>query len=171
MILDRIARVWARVLELGAMALMMGLVGVITWSVLGRQVLHITVPWSEEMGAGMLAWMVMLGSGAAWYHRGHLVIDLVLRRLAQRALYVCTVGIELMSLLLLAVAFAGSLSMMSVSAHNSTTALGISYSYLYLALVIGLGSMIVFSLLYLRRLAVEGLAALPRYDGDSEWNT
>ena len=44
--------------------MMLILVGVIAWSVFGRQVLRISVPWSEEIGAGLLAWMVMLGSAA-----------------------------------------------------------------------------------------------------------
>ena len=60
--------------------------------------------------------------------------------------------------------------MMQVSAHNSTTALGISYSYLYLALVIGLGAMILFSLLHLWRLLTRGPSMVAN-DAGTEWNT
>lgn len=171
MILTKLESAWARLLELVAMALMMGLVGVIAWSVMGRQVFRLPVAWSEEIGAGMMAWMVLLGSAAAWYRRRHLVIDLVLRRLNRRWLLAFCAVIEISSLILLAVAFQGSLSMMSVSANNSTTALGISFSWLYLALVVGLGSMIVFSLSYLGRMLVQGEKVLPRYDSEIEWNT
>ncbi len=161
----------ARVLELLAMAMMMALVGVITYAVLGRQVFHLPVAWSEEVGAGLMAWMVLLGSASAWYHRRHLVIDVVLRRLSRRWLRGFCIVIEIGGLLLLSVAFWGSQSMMRVSAHNSTTALGISYSYLYLALVIGLGAMILFSVAQLVRLIRGDIAALPRYDAEGEWNT
>lgn len=168
---ERFERLLARTLELTAMAMMMALVVVITYSVFGRQVLRIAVPWSEEVGAGLMAWMVLLGSAAAWYHRRHLVVDVVLRRVSRRVLYVFSIIIELSSLLLLAIAFWGSLSMMSVSANNSTTALGISYSYLYLALVIGLGAMILFSLIHIGRLFIHGESVLPRYQSELEWNT
>lgn len=161
----------ARVLELVAMAMMMALVVVITYAVLGRQVFHLPVAWSEEVGAGLMAWMVLLGSASAWYHRRHLVIDVVLRRLNRRWLRGFCIVIELGGLLLLSVAFWGSQSMMRVSAHNSTTALGVSYSYLYLALVIGLGAMILFSIAQMVRLIRGDDAALPRYDAEGEWNT
>lgn len=161
----------ARVLELIAMAMMMALVGVITYAVLGRQVFHLPVAWSEEVGAGLMAWMVLLGAASAWYHRRHLVIDVVLRRLNRRWLRGFCIVIEMGALVLLSVAFWGSQSMMRVSAHNSTTALGVSYSYLYLALVIGLGAMILFSIAQLVRLIRGDDAALPRYDAEGEWNT
>ncbi|MEO3999911.1 TRAP transporter small permease [Mesorhizobium sp. CAU 1732] len=169
--MERVERLAARALELAAMALMMTLVIVIAYSVIGRQFFRISVPWSEEIAAGTLMWMVMLGSAAAWYHRRHLVVDLVMRRVGKRMLLVMTIFVEIASIVLLATAFIGSVSMMSVSAHNSTTALGISYSYLYLGLVIGLGSMILFSLAYLARLFIHGTAILPDYAEVSEWNT
>lgn len=167
----RIEAGFARGLELAAMAMMMALVGVITYAVLGRQVFHLPVAWSEEVGAGLMAWMVLLGSASAWYHRRHLVIDVLLRRLNRRWLRGFCIVIEMGGLLLLSVAFWGSQSMMRVSAHNSTTALGVSYSYLYLALVIGLGAMILFSIAQLVRLIRGDDAALPRYDAEGEWNT
>src|SRR5690606_38659960 len=86
--LTRIESGWARILELSAMAMMMGMVGVIAWSVIGRQVFRLPVAWSEEVGAGLMAWMVLTGSAAAWHHRRHLMIDLVLRRLNRRWLAV-----------------------------------------------------------------------------------
>lgn len=169
--LTKIEAGWARLLELAAMAMMLGLVVVVTWAVLGRQLFRLPVAWSEEIGAGMLAWMVLLGSAAAWYHRRHLVIDLVLRRLSRRWLLYFSVIIEIGSLILLIVAFWGAWSMMSVSANNTTTALQISFSWLYLALVIGLGSMILFGLIHLGRMLIYGEKILRHYDTDVEWNT
>lgn len=161
----------ARLLELIAMAMMLAMVAVIAYSVFGRQFMRASVPWSEEIGAGLMAWMVLLGSASAWYHRRHLVVDVVLRRVSRRALWHMSVFIEVASLLLLSIAWWGAVSMMSVSANNVTTALRISYSYLYLSLVVGLGAMIVFSLIYLGRLFLQGEAVLPKYESELEWNT
>ena len=171
MSLARLEARLARLLELAAMAMMLAMVGVIAYAVMGRQLFRLPVAWSEEVGAGLMAWMVLLGSASAWYHRRHLVIDVLLRRLSRRWLRRFCLVIELGSLLLLSVAFWGALSMMRVSAHNSTTALGISYSYLYLALVVGLGAMILFSLGQSWRLLRGDEAALPQYKADGEWNT
>ncbi len=169
--LTRIESGWARFLELSAMAMMMGMVGVIAWSVIGRQVFHLPVAWSEEIGSGLMAWMVLTGSAAAWYQRRHLMIDLVLRRLSRRWLALFCAVIEILSILLFAVAFWGAVSMMEVSANNSTTALGISFRWLYLALVVGLGSMIAFSLIFLIRLFTGDRSVLPDYATEAEWNT
>lgn len=169
--LDRLEAGFARSLELVAIALMMTLVGVIGWSVFGRQVLRISVPWSEEVGAGLLAWMVMLGAAAAWSRRHHIAIDVLLRRVGLRARYALSIFIELCSLLLFAVVFHGSALMMRASANMSTTALGVSYTWLYLALASGLGAMIVFSLLHLGRLVLRGPAMVRALDGEREWTT
>lgn len=171
MTLTKIEAGLARALELAAMAMMLGMVGVIAWSVIGRQVFRLPVAWSEEVGAGLMAWMVLTGSAAAWYKRRHLMIDLVLRRLSPRWLAIFCAVIEALSILLFVVAFWGALSMMQISANNSTTALGISFRWLYLALVVGLGSMMAFSLSFLIRLLAGDRSMLPNYAAGTEWNT
>lgn len=169
--IDRLEARVARILELVAVVLMLILVGVIAWSVFGRQVLRISVPWSEEVGAGLLAWMVMLGSAAAWSRRRHIAIDVLLRRIGLTARWLLSIFIELASLLLFAVAFTGSVGMMRSSAHMATTSLGVSFTWLYLALAFGLGAMIVFSLLHLGRLLIRGRAMVENMDAGLEWST
>lgn len=169
--IDRLEARAARIMELAAVALMMVLVGVIAWSVFGRQVLRISVPWSEEIGAGLLAWMVMLGSAAAWSRRRHIAIDVMLRRVGLTARWILSIFIELSSLLLFAVAFIGAARMMRTSAHMATTSLGVSFTWLYLALAFGLGAMIIFSLLHLGRLLIRGRAMVADLDAGLEWST
>jgi TRAP-type C4-dicarboxylate transport system permease small subunit len=123
------------------------------------------------VGAGLLAWMVLLGAAAAWSGRRHIVIDVLLRRLPLRLRWVLSIAIEVASLVLFLVIFDGATSMMERSAHSSTTALGISYTWLYLALAIGIGAMIVFSLLHLWRLLVRGTAVVEREAAEPEWST
>lgn len=169
--LERTEAFLARSLEIVAIAMMAMLVIVIAWSVIGRQVFRISVPWSEEVGAGLLMWMVLLGAAAAWSRRRHIAIDVLLRQVGLRVRYALSIFIELASLLLFGVAFAGATAMMSVSANNSTTSLGISFTYLYLALVVGLGAMILFSLLHLGRLLTRGPAMVAGSEAGDEWNT
>lgn len=158
----------ARLLEAAAMLMMVTLVAAITYSVVARQVFRLSVAWSEEVGAGLLMWMVMLGAAAAWSRRRHIAIDVLLRHSGVRVRYGLAIFIELSSLLLFGIAATGAVSMMQVSANNSTTALGVSYSWLYLALVIGLGAMILFGLMHLGRLLARGPAMVAK---EGEWNT
>ena len=164
--IDRFERSVARAMELVAMAMMAGLIGVIGYSVLARQVLRISAPWTEEVGSGLLMWMAMLGAAAAWSRRSHIAIDVLPRRLPPRPRWVLALLLEGAALLFFAVVIWGASSMMQVSANNHTTALRISLSWLYLALVTGIGAMIAFSLLHLWRLLRRGPAFL-----EDPWNT
>jgi len=164
--LDRLERILARAMELAAMAMMAALIGVISWSVLARQGLRISVPWTEEVASGLLMWMAMLGAAAVWSRRAHIAIDVLPRRLPPRPRWVLALGLELAALVFFAVVLWGSASMMEVSAGNHTTALRISLRWLYLALVVGIGAMIVFSLLHLYRLLRFGPAFT-----EAAWNT
>ncbi|MGY6632155.1 MAG: TRAP transporter small permease [Alkalilacustris sp.] len=158
--IDRIEAALARALELAAMAMMAALIGVIGYSVFARQVLRISVAWSEEVGSGLLMWLALLGAAAVWARRGHIVIDVLPRRLPPRPRWVLAILVEVASLLFFAVIVWGAASMMQVSANNHTTALRISLSWLYLALVVGVGAMALFSLLHLGRLVGRGPAFL-----------
>src|SRR5690625_7758058 len=94
MMLERLEARLARALEMVAVIMMAVLVVVIAWSVLGRQVFRISVPWSEEIGAGLLMWMVMLGAAATWSRRRHIVIDFVLRSVGLRVRYLLSIFIR-----------------------------------------------------------------------------
>lgn len=148
------------------MAMMAALIGVISYSVLARQVLRISVAWTEEVASGLLMWMAMLGAAAVWSRRGHIAIDVFPRRLPPRPRWLLALGLEIAALLFFCIVVWGAASMMQVSANNHTTALRISLSWLYLALVTGIGAMVVFSLLHLFRLLRYG----PSNSGES-WNT
>lgn len=171
MILDRIEEIAARLFEGAAMVLMLALVGAIFYSVVAREFLFLPVAWAEEVGAGLLAWMVLLGSAAAWSRRRHIVIDILLRKIGPRPRWVLSVTIEIASIILFAVIFRGAASMMEKSANNSTTALGISFTWLYLAIVVGVGAMILFSILHLWRLLTRGTATVDMSSPEQEWST
>ena len=161
----------AGLLESVAMVLMVGLVLSIFYSVVAREVFKLSVPWAEEVAAGLLAWSVMLGAAAAWGQRRHIVIDVLLRRIALGARVWISVLIECGALLLFYVIARGAYLMMFASANNTTTALGISFTWLYLALLIGTVAMILFSLAYLVSLIRNGKAVIGQTETKSEWTT
>ena len=130
-----------------------------------------SVPWTEEVSAGLLAWMVMLGAAGAWARRRHIAIDVLLRMLPLRGRVWVSVAIELLCLVLFAVIAWGSVVMISASANSRTTALGISYTWLYLAIAIGTIAMLCFSLIHLFRLVTRGRDVLDATKLESEWTT
>lgn len=130
---------------------MAALLAIVGYAVAGRYLFGWSVAWAQEVAAGLCLWMVATGAAAAWARRQHIVIDVLLRRLHGTAERMLRWLIELASLALFVVIWIGAWQMMSTSANNSTTALGVSFTYLYLALVVGIGGMIVFSLIYLAR--------------------
>lgn len=158
-------------LESIAMCLMVGLVLSIFYSVLARELFKLSVPWAEEVAAGLLAWSVMFGAAAAWGQRRHIVIDVLLRRIPLGPRVWISVAIELSALLLFYVIARGAYLMMYASANNTTTALGISYTWLYLALLIGTVAMMLFSLAYLVSLIRNGKAVIGQTEAKSEWTT
>ena len=152
--LSRTERIAAALFEAVAMALMMALVAAVGWSVLGRQVLGIAVPWATEVAAGLCLWMICTGSVAAWARREHIVIDVMLRRMSGTPHRALSIVIELGSMLFLTVMFDGARRMMVTSANSSTTALSISYTWLYLALAVAAAGMFAFSVAHLVRLVI-----------------
>ncbi len=149
--LDRIERALRTIFDLSSIAMMAALLAIVGWAVFARSVLHTSVPWAEEVASGLCLWMVATGAAAAWSRRQHIVIDVLLRRLHGIANTGLRLLVELSSLALFAVIWIGAYRMMFTSANNTTTALGISFTYLYLALVVGVGGMIVFSLIHMLR--------------------
>lgn len=161
----------AGVLESAAMVLMVALVMSIFYSVVVRELFKLSVPWAEEVAAGLLAWTVMLGAAAAWGQRRHIVIDVLLRRIALGARVWTSIVIEVATLVLFAVIAKGSYLMMFASANNTTTALGISFTWLYLALLVGTLAMILFSLDHLYSLIRNGKSVIGQTETESEWTT
>jgi TRAP-type C4-dicarboxylate transport system permease small subunit len=150
-LLDRVERALLTVFDTASIVMMAALLAIVGWAVFARSALHTSVPWTEEVAAGLCLWMVATGSAAAWCRRQHIVIDVLLRRLSGVANTGLRLLVELSSLALFAVIWVGAYRMMFTSANNTTTALGISFTYLYLALVVGVGGMIVFSLIHMLR--------------------
>jgi TRAP-type C4-dicarboxylate transport system permease small subunit len=70
-----------RILGIVCVSLFMVLVGVVTWQVFARQVLGEPSQWSESLARYLFVWLGLLGAALVFGERGHIAIDVVVRRL------------------------------------------------------------------------------------------
>lgn len=70
-----------RVLGIICVALFMILVVVVTWQVFARQILSDPSQWSESLARYLFVWLGLLGSALVFGERGHIAIDVIVRRL------------------------------------------------------------------------------------------
>lgn len=70
-----------RILGIVCVALFMILVAVVTWQVFARQVLHDPSQWSESLARYLFVWVGLLGAALVFGERGHIAIDVAVRRL------------------------------------------------------------------------------------------
>ena len=52
--------------------------------IVGRQILRISVPWSEEFARFSLVWMVLIAASIQVRKRGHFVVDIITAKLTER---------------------------------------------------------------------------------------
>lgn len=71
------------------------LVLTVSWQVFSRQVLNDPSTWTEELARFEFVWLGMFGAALMFSERGHLAVDLVVRRLPLRFEKVIAVGVEL----------------------------------------------------------------------------
>lgn len=70
-----------RVLGVVCVAIFMVLVVVVAWQVFARQVLHDPSQWSESLARYLFVWVGLLGAALVFGERGHIAIDVAVRRL------------------------------------------------------------------------------------------
>lgn len=70
-----------RILGIVCVALFMALVVVVTWQVFARQVLLEPSQWSESLARYLFVWVGLLGATLVFGERGHIAIDVAVRRL------------------------------------------------------------------------------------------
>ena len=128
-----------RLLDAAAAALLAAILAVTAARVVGRYVLGLALPWSEELTRLLFVWLVMLAAARA----AHMRIDLVQDRLAPRARRRLGVGVAALSVGLLGLLVYYGLALVELTAYDRYTALGVSVQYLYWAVVVGGGLWIV----------------------------
>jgi len=137
----RLERALTTAAEAGGGACLFGLLLVLVFSILARDVLAIPTPWLEEIATLLAVYAVALGSIGAWSRGAHIAIEILPMMLGPRSNAVLRVVILLISLAFLITAASGALEMMQRSAFNRTTALGLSFSWYYAGLLLAFAGM------------------------------
>jgi TRAP-type transport system small permease protein len=150
-------RLLDRIVETVATAAFIVMFAAALLQVLVRYVLHIPVPWTEELACVLFTLAMLLGIALAIRKGEHIRVEALADRLPRRGRLVLELAFQLLILVLLLVLARGTLRMLDVTWNAHLIALGwLRTGYLYLAQLLALGLM----LLYLVARMVEGMRAL-----------
>jgi TRAP-type C4-dicarboxylate transport system permease small subunit len=143
--IDRVAFYLLRAITLVCDALgvilLCGFLLLIVAAVVARDMLGLSMPWSEELATMMAIYAVGFGSLSAWVRGEHLLVDLFSHRLPPWLLGVQYRLVGVFSCGFFVLAAWGAWIMSDMSANNRTVSLGISFSYLYYGVFIGFAGM------------------------------
>ena len=124
-------------------ALFAALVLILAAEIIGRALFSFSFIWSQEIAKYLFAWIVFIGSGAAFAKGGHLAVDVLLNKFPVKLKFALSLIFYLMMLLFLAVILKTGLDYSALNYSKplystSATNLGV----IYLGLPIGCGIMI-----------------------------
>lgn len=109
----------------GGMSLLIGA------QVFSRYVLNHSIFWAEEVGRMCLVWITFLGATAAFRRHQHAGIDILVRRLPERARKVSGLMAWLVSMVFFGVMVLQGLRFVSFALHQKTPALGLPMAIPY----------------------------------------
>jgi len=116
--------------------LLLALVGILVFSVISRDFLHVSTPWLEEVSTLVCVYMVGFGGLAAWIGRRHIAVDLLPRVVSGKAEVCLNFTILVIEICFLSMAALGCWEMIWKSTANTTTALAMSFSFYYFGVFI-----------------------------------
>jgi TRAP-type C4-dicarboxylate transport system permease small subunit len=120
----------------------------VTWQVFSRQVLGSPSGWSEELAKYLFIWLGLFGAALVFGERGHIAMDVVVRRLPRTAQVVLAVVVQLAILTFTGLALLwGGFLVSQLAWNQNLTGLPITVGPLYLALPIS-GALIAFYTLF-----------------------
>ncbi|MFA4842167.1 MAG: TRAP transporter small permease [Agrococcus sp.] len=82
------------VLKVVSIVLFAALVMVVVWQVASRNLLAAPATWTEEAARYLFVWVAMVAAALVFGERGHIAVDLLIRKLPGRAARWMAVGIE-----------------------------------------------------------------------------
>ena len=137
-----------RVLTAVCVVLFAALVLDVSWQVFTRQVLASPSGWSEELAKYLFIWLGLFGSALVFGERGHVAMDVVVRRLPRTAQLVLAVVVQLTILAFTGLALLwGGFLVSQLAWNQNLTGLPVTVGPLYLALPIS-GALIAFYTLF-----------------------
>jgi TRAP-type C4-dicarboxylate transport system permease small subunit len=137
-----------RALTVVCVVLFAALVLDVSWQVLARQVLGSPSGWSEELAKYLFIWLGLFAAALVFGERGHIAMDVVVRRLSRGAQVVLAVLVQLAILVFTGLALVwGGFLVSQLAWNQNLTGLPITVGPLYLALPIS-GALIAFYTLF-----------------------
>lgn len=91
----------------------MGLILLVISQVFFRYVLHVSVPWTEEIARVLMIWMVLWGTALVQADGAQIRTDFLVSRIPKRFQRMLQIVIDLACIIFLLVIFKGALSMVS----------------------------------------------------------
>jgi len=128
---------------------------IIVSAVVVRDVLGLSMPWTEEVASLLIIYAVGFGSISAWVRGEHLLVDLFSHRLPSLAKGLQYRLVALISCGFFSLAAWGAWIMSYMSANNKTVSLSISFTWLYYGILLGFVGMAVLALWQTLRGPVE----------------
>ncbi|MBA2300969.1 MAG: TRAP transporter small permease [Chloroflexi bacterium] len=123
---------------------------VILIGVVARYIVHISLPWSEELARLLLVWLTFLGAAAATAQRSHIRVDTIYARFSGRRRRAIEATSIMLSLLTLALLIWASRGLFGPSAATASPGSGIQAGWTRIALPVAAVLMIAFLLIQLR---------------------
>lgn len=135
----------AKSVELVMIILTAMMVGLVTYQVFERYVLHYTPPWSEELSVYLMIWFGIIGMAAGLRRNSHIALHYfadLMPKPVQRVLDFVKYGLILIYTAVLTVE---GIHMVQLTMSQKSPAIGLPVGFVYLALPVSTVLMVVFT--------------------------
>ena len=113
----------------------------VCYGVVSRYLLHQPATWSNELATVTFTWVVFIGASAAFKHKMHIGIDLLVKSLPKNPRVIVVTLVNILILVFLGYVTVSGLSFSIISYKQPTSVLRIPKTYVFLAVPIGFGLM------------------------------
>ena len=120
-------------------------------NVFTRYVLRTGIPWSEEFATGCFVWTAFIGAAACYKRRQHMGVDVIVKRLPQKAQNVVAIVVDVLMLILCAYLFYIGCLYIKASYTKPTALLGISSAVFSVSLPVAFFDMTIWSAVFIVR--------------------
>lgn len=134
-------------LKVVSIVLFAALVMVVVWQVASRNLLAAPATWTEEAARYLFVWVAMVAAALVFGERGHIAVDLLIRKLPVRAARWMAVGIEGVVIFFAATALLwGGIRSVAGARNQGLVALPFTVGQMYVVMPIVGALIIVYSL-------------------------
>lgn len=113
----------------------------VCYGVVSRYLLHQPATWSNELATVTFTWVVFIGASAAFKHKMHIGIDLLVKSLPRKPRVMFVTLANVLILAFLGYVTVSGLSFSIISYKQPTSVLRLPKTYVFLAVPIGFGLM------------------------------